>query len=51
MKEVGVGEPVCGQIYLDSMIEKYTMHSFSDSLNTSEGEGQVGQTSTHPGSR
>lgn len=37
-------------VYLDSMVQKHPVHSFSDHLHSSEREGQVGQTSTHPGS-
>lgn len=36
-------------VYLDSVKEERSMHGFSDDLHPSEGEGQVGQTSTHPG--
>lgn len=41
---------LCVSVYLYSLVEKCSVHSFSDGLHPSEGEGQVGQTSTHPGS-
>lgn len=37
-------------VYLDSMVQKHPVHRFSDHLHSSEREGQVGQTSAHPGS-
>lgn len=37
-------------VYLDSTVQKHPVHSFSDHLHSSEREGQVGQTSAHPGS-
>lgn len=37
--------------YLDGVIEERPMHGFSDGLHPSEGEGQVGQTATDPGTR
>ena len=37
--------------YLDGMVEKDTMHGFSDQVHPSEGEGEVGQTPTHTGTR
>lgn len=44
------GWGVVFRAHLDSLVEKRSMHGFSDGLHPSEGEGQVGQTSTHPGS-
>lgn len=36
-------------VYLDGVKEERSMHGLSDDLHPSEGEGQVRQTSAHPG--
>lgn len=37
--------------YLDCMVEENPMHCFSNGIHSSEGEGQVGKTTTYSGSR
>lgn len=48
---MGVGVYITIVQYLDGVVEEGSVHGLSDHLHAPEGEGQVGQPSTHPGPR